>query len=171
MAERGKILFQLDKISSYNEFVPKEVNNDEISVIESITESIVKINDRYPYIARRETPCIADNKELSLAQKASFERVRSTYYQVYKGLFSLVFDSLFIICDQDFSIRRSMMLKRLDVTLQSFLWGEKALGKEGEIVAAIQAQRRFLHAEPYSYQVGKTASHITADKSLNFIFL
>jgi len=42
---------------------------------------------------------------------------------------------------EDFALRRRMLMKRLDVTIQSFLWGEKAHGKEGEIVAAIKAQR------------------------------
>jgi len=44
-------------------------------------------------------------------------------------------------------------MKRLDVTIQSFLWGEKAIGKEGEIVAAIQAQRQHLHESPTRYTV------------------
>ncbi len=48
---------------------------------------------------------------------------------------------------------RKMLIKRLDVTIQSFLWGESAQGKEGEIVAAIQAQRRHLSDQPSTYTV------------------
>jgi Protein of unknown function (DUF2465) len=46
-----------------------------------------------------------------------------------------------------------MLIKRLDVTIQSFLWGEQASGKEGEIVAAIQAQQSHLSEEPTRYTV------------------
>ena len=46
-----------------------------------------------------------------------------------------------------------MLMKRCDVTIQSFLWAEKALGKEGEIVAAIQSQRLHLVDEPPAYSV------------------
>lgn len=46
-----------------------------------------------------------------------------------------------------------MLLKRLDVTIQSFLWGEKAMGVEGEIVAAIQQQRSALSPEVAPYTV------------------
>jgi hypothetical protein len=45
-------------------------------------------------------------------------------------------------------------MKRLDVTIQSFLWGEKAQGKEGEIAAAIRAQRAFLSDSPPKFTVG-----------------
>jgi hypothetical protein len=44
-------------------------------------------------------------------------------------------------------------MKRCDVTIQTFLWAEKAIGKEGEIVAAIQAQRAHLVEEPSNFEV------------------
>lgn len=44
-------------------------------------------------------------------------------------------------------------MKRLDVTIQSFLWGNQVQGKESEIVAAIEAQRQNLSAEPTAYTV------------------
>ncbi|KAM3569721.1 hypothetical protein VYU27_008184 [Nannochloropsis oceanica] len=37
----------------------------------------------------------------------------------------------------DFALRRRMLLKRLDVTLQSFLWAQKAKGVEATIVSAV----------------------------------
>jgi hypothetical protein len=46
-----------------------------------------------------------------------------------------------------------MLLQRLDVTIRSFLWGEKGQGKEGEIVAAIMAQRDHLSEMPVKYTV------------------
>ena len=54
---------------------------------------------------------------------------------------------------KDFFLRRQMLMKRLDVTIQSFLWGEKGQGKEGEIVAAIRAQREYLSEIPTRYNV------------------
>ncbi len=44
-------------------------------------------------------------------------------------------------------------MQRLDVTIQSFLWGNQAQGKESEIVAAIEAQRRNLSALPHKFEV------------------
>jgi hypothetical protein len=52
-------------------------------------------------------------------------------------------------------LRRQMLLQRLDVTIRSFLWGEKGQGKEGEIVAAIMAQRDHLSEMPVKYTVIK----------------
>ena len=46
-----------------------------------------------------------------------------------------------------------MMLKRVDVSLEGFLWGENVIGKEGEIVAAIQSQRQQLSEIPYRYSI------------------
>ena len=46
-----------------------------------------------------------------------------------------------------------MLLKRLDVTLQSFLWGASAQGREGEMLAVIQAQRQHLTESPSQYTV------------------
>ena len=34
----------------------------------------------------------------------------------------------------DYALRRSMLLQRLDVTVQSFLWSARAVGKEAEIM-------------------------------------
>ena len=46
-------------------------------------------------------------------------------------------------------------MQRLDVTIQSFLWGNQAKGKESEIIAAIEAQRQNLSAVPYDYTVSE----------------
>lgn len=52
-------------------------------------------------------------------------------------------------------------MKRLDVTIQSFLWGEKGQGKEGEIVAAIKAQRDYLSELPSRYNVRTHYTNLT----------
>jgi hypothetical protein len=46
-----------------------------------------------------------------------------------------------------------MLLKRLDVTIQSFLWGKQAQGKESEIASAVNSQRVFLTEAPTRYSV------------------
>ena len=46
-----------------------------------------------------------------------------------------------------------MLLKRLDVTLQSFLWAERAVGREGEIATAIQSQRSALSETPRQFSL------------------
>ena len=45
------------------------------------------------------------------------------------------------------------MLKRAAVSLDAFLWGESVVGREGEIVAAIKAQRSELIDLPTKYLV------------------
>mmetsp|Transcript_7487 Transcript_7487/g.10402 ORF Transcript_7487/g.10402 Transcript_7487/m.10402 type:complete len:279 (+) Transcript_7487:2014-2850(+) len=53
----------------------------------------------------------------------------------------------------DFEVRRAMLLKRCDVTIQSFLWGDAAKGQESDIVAAIEAMRHSLRKQPASITV------------------
>ena len=45
-----------------------------------------------------------------------------------------------------------MLLKRLDVTLQSFQWGQTR-GNEAEMAAAVEAKRRLMNEEPTDYTV------------------
>lgn len=49
---------------------------------------------------------------------------------------------------QDYTLRREMLLQRVDVTVQSFLWSFKAEEREGEIAAAIGHKRRALTSTP-----------------------
>ncbi len=46
-----------------------------------------------------------------------------------------------------------MLLKRLDVTMQSFAWSKQVQGKEEEVLAAISAQRSEFKDEPVPYTV------------------
>ena len=48
----------------------------------------------------------------------------------------------------DYAVRRSMLMTRLDVTVQLFLWSHKAEGKEGEITSSISARRKALTTSP-----------------------
>jgi len=56
---------------------------------------------------------------------------------------------------QDFALRREMLLKRMKVTVESFLWSEKASCREheAEIRAAVRSQQHHLAAPPRRYQV------------------
>jgi hypothetical protein len=49
----------------------------------------------------------------------------------------------------DFSLRKKMALQRLDLTLQSFLWSNKAQGQESSIIATIRPLVAQLHALPF----------------------
>ena len=49
---------------------------------------------------------------------------------------------------RDFTVRRQMLLKRCDVTIQSFLWGNKTQGQEGTIIGAIESKRELMLDEP-----------------------
>ena len=46
----------------------------------------------------------------------------------------------------EYRMRRRMMLQRLDVTLQSFMWSKKAIGIENEIIAVLKPLVSQLHA-------------------------
>lgn len=56
---------------------------------------------------------------------------------------------------RDFAIRRKMLLKRLDVTMQSFVWIEQAEGCENDVRAALDTQRKELVEAPLSYSVSQ----------------
>lgn len=59
--------------------------------------------------------------------------------------------SLSELCDDflaEYRIRREMLLTRLDVTIQSFKWGEGSQGKENKIAAVFVPRRQQLRMEP-----------------------
>jgi len=49
---------------------------------------------------------------------------------------------------QEYECRREMLLKRLDVTIQSFRWSDKAKSQENKLAEAYQPIRRTLHTKP-----------------------
>lgn len=50
--------------------------------------------------------------------------------------------------DTDYTIRREMLLKRLDCTIQSFQWSDRLKGKEDQIVAIYHGKRKLLKVDP-----------------------
>ncbi|XP_046399941.1 uncharacterized protein LOC124166455 [Ischnura elegans] len=49
---------------------------------------------------------------------------------------------------EEYRMRREMLLKRLDVTIQSFLWSERAKSQEDRIAQIFQSKRAQLRVEP-----------------------
>ena len=131
----GKIIFQLDKICKDMHVLPEVENPNEVDVVNAVRAKLTQVLNEVPKELLSNPPrVLGDSIKLSNEQKEVMGKIADAYHA-------------------DFLLRRQMLIKRLDVTIQSFLWGEQAQGKEGEIVAAIQAQRKHLQAEPtrYSY--------------------
>lgn len=53
-----------------------------------------------------------------------------------------------------------MLLKRLDVTIQSFLWSQKAGFDETEIKKAINAQLQYLSEKPRLFTVSHSMLYL-----------
>lgn len=143
--ERGKVLFQLEKICSdirisdeyNNEGVDEKVIIDTIiskvtSIIKTSTSSQVRLISQSP-------SCGLATQKLTPSQEELIKKIESSFVD-------------------DFKVRRCMLLKRLDVTIQSFLWGDKVAGKESEITAAIDAQRRYLQENATKYSLSDALS-------------
>jgi len=62
---------------------------------------------------------------------------------------------------KDFQLRRIMLMKRLEVTIESFLWSDKALMRETEIRSALRIQQSYLTETPMYYTVRVEDNHIT----------
>lgn len=138
-AERSKVLFQLDKICRDLQISSTELDraanqHAEAEIVHMICTKITQCLEDIPLSLVHNPPRI-----ISIPSSSFTEQQKILIGQIEEGLY------------QDFWLRRQMLLKRLDVTIKSFLWGEKAQGKEGEIVAAIQAQRANLSEEPIRY--------------------
>lgn len=59
-----------------------------------------------------------------------------------------------------------MLLKRLDVTIQSFLWSQKAGFDETEIKKAINAQLQYLSEKPRLFTVSHFYVILAMDRSM-----
>lgn len=46
-----------------------------------------------------------------------------------------------------------MLIKRLDVTIQSFIWSDQVKGRKDEVLSAIKVQRENIVEEPTRYTV------------------
>ena len=131
--KKGKVVFQLDKICKDMSVLPEVENPSEVDVITAVRAKLTQVLSDVPKELLSNPPkAIGESVSLNSEHKSLIDKVTEAY-------------------QADFLLRRQMLIKRLDVTIQSFLWGEQAQGKEGEIVAAIQAQRKHLSAEPTRY--------------------
>jgi hypothetical protein len=52
------------------------------------------------------------------------------------------------LLNDDFKLRREMLLKRLDVTIQSFKWADRLKTKNDEITRLFDAKRKELSLSP-----------------------
>ena len=74
-----------------------------------------------------------------------------------------LFSEILKAMNEEYALRQQMMLQRLDVTLQSFLWSNRAQGQEAEIISAC----RPLVAKLHEAQLGVTLDEVLeADSSL-----
>ena len=138
-AETGKIVFQLDKMCNDLDVDTSVLGPaaSDADILRLVSEAVSQAAARLPPGVLHAPPRVLGHlslEQLGTEQLNMLVRVNEAYAA-------------------DFLLRRQMLMKRLDVTIQSFLWGEKAQGKEGEVVAAIQAQRRHLSEEPCVYSV------------------
>lgn len=51
------------------------------------------------------------------------------------------------VLNEEYKVRREMLLKRLDVTIQSFKWSDKAKSNDNQIAAVYQPIRRLLNSK------------------------
>lgn len=63
-----------------------------------------------------------------------------------------------------------MLLKRQDVTIKSFLWGERAAGKSDEIEAAVHEQRQYVSDIPTKFTV-RTSNFLVLGEFFHETFL
>ena len=97
---------------------------------EGATESLAACLSRVDEAvgARRSAPCSGEALGVSYLNGEQLE----LFERVNRALLA------------DFQLRRKMLCARLDVTIQSFLWGDKARGHEPEIMAMIEPSRKIL---------------------------
>ena len=144
--ERSKVLFQLDKICRDLQISSSQLDtaanqSAESEIVRMISEKVAEALADIPLTLVKNPPTIlGGGGGASSSSSATYsDAQRATIAQIEEALYN------------DFNLRRQMLLKRLDVTIKSFLWGDKAQGKEGEIVAAIKAQRENISEAPTRY--------------------
>ena len=112
--QRGKVVFQLDKICKDLNVTPEVENPNEMDIIMAIREKVAQVLEEVPNELISNPPkALREGLTLDSHQKEVLAKITEAY-------------------QADFLLRRQMLIKRLDVTIQSFLWGEQAQGKEGD---------------------------------------
>jgi len=143
-AKRGQLLFQLDKICRDLQIVPDSPT--EAAIISATCDKVQELVASVGAEVIKSPPVILAGVQPSITPERS-----------------VLIESIGAHMASDFALRRRMLMLRLDVTIQSFLWGEKAQGKEGEIVAAMKAHRDNLTETTTTYTV---ADAVTAPSTL-----
>ena len=130
--KRGRVAFQLDKVCRILDISPS--TNDEVSILSEISERVQEFLGSLPEGSDiKNPPCLIPKCDIPEEKKSILEKLSKIFHD-------------------DFTLRRKMLCKRLDVTIDSFLWGEAAQGKEGEIVAAIKQHRSHLVESAHFYK-------------------
>lgn len=101
-------------------------------VLATLEQRVVEVDDAVSWSPPSEAR-IAPSTPSAITDLQNVDRVRFEKFR----------DSL----QMDFTLRRRMLLARLDVTIQSFLWGNQAMGREEEITASVAPLRESLTEE------------------------
>eukprot|EP01041_Mallomonas_annulata_P002712 gene2712-5339_t len=150
---KGRLAFQLDKLcKTLNLETEFDDANDILNSISSHIEPLVK-NISSPTENSSSNSYIPKLLEKDLGRVISSGDIPSDK--------KAIIDNIADMLQQDYIVRRQMLLKRLDVTIQSFLWGDRAKDREEEILTAVNVQRRHLtESTPrYSLEDALSAPH------------
>lgn len=83
---------------------------------------------------------ILNSKSMDVSPAILSERLSDQQWESLCALYEDFFD--------EYTVRRKLLLTRLEVTVQSFKWGEGSKGKETKIINAYLPQRKHLKDEP-----------------------
>jgi len=128
------IVFMLQKICKLLSVRPCIVDNQ--GLIEAIEHRLLTVKNMRPALFQTELPLLLPNlpKVESKKQQEKLEVMEELLYQ-------------------DFKVRRELLLKRVELTVESFLWSERAEAEAARIRAAVLAQKQQLSHPPMRYQL------------------
>ena len=180
--EQSVLAFQLDKICKLLH-VPVDPSTARESGVEGVLEAVqqhvsVTLQQDPMLLSHRPAKILPEQLALNAQQSAKLAAVEEMLYKVVccvtlfcifvhcwshsVKLYNLTCNTSLLICVfapcsnfQDFALRREMLIKRMEVTVESFLWSEKTSCRENEdeIRSAVCAQQEHLAAPPRRYQV------------------
>eukprot|EP01038_Epipyxis_sp_PR26KG_P005668 gene5668-7825_t len=122
---RGKIMFLLEKIINELKIDVSNANNEH-EMISSIIDYIQLLPVSYDSNNSIMPIFDANNLNLTSESYSLLHKINESFYQ-------------------DFGLRRKMLLKRLEVTVKSFLWSENVEKKEDEVLSIINDQLQYLN--------------------------
>lgn len=99
-------------------------------------------NDSEAYLVEMENKIrqILDSKSVDVSPAILSERLSDQQWESLQALYEDFLD--------EYTVRRKLLLTRLEVTVQSFKWGEGNRGKETKLINAYLPQRKHLKDEP-----------------------